>query len=312
VLTLTIGLLYFDRTPVSQTPAPTPEAPPRIIFVTGAPGCATTGRSWILEGFRHPIWALAFSPNGNLLASGGGLLDKPGDLRLWDVQAWKEHATLVGNAGCVNGVDFSPDATLLVTNGYDRTLRLWDVATGDQRALVSGATSSRAARAFAPNGKLIAFLSFDSGPLMAWDLGTGHSRRFFPELPFITCLAFDPAGWTLAVVTPGEPDILLLDATTGGIQAKLKAPARSAELAHSIPWYLSYSRDGCGLAGSWNTGSIEVWDVTARRLRFSIPGRYDWPQRVALRPDGGLLASGDFGGTLTLRDGHTGHEVEMR
>jgi WD40 repeat protein len=86
-----------------------------------------------MEGFRNQIWGLAFSADGNLLATGGGPVDKPGDLRLWNLQTWKERTSLVGHARCINFVDFSPDGSLLATNGNDQTLRLWDVATGDQR-----------------------------------------------------------------------------------------------------------------------------------------------------------------------------------
>jgi hypothetical protein len=58
-----------------------------------------------------------------------------------------------------------------------------------------------------------------------------------------------------------------------------KAPARSTELAPSIPCYLSFSRDSRDLAMSRNNGSVEVLDVAAQRLRCSIPGEDDWPPR---------------------------------
>jgi WD40 repeat protein len=311
VLALIGGLLYCDREPVSQPAAPTPEAPPRIACVSGAPGCLTTGRSWVLEGFRYPIWALAFSGDGQLLATGGGLLNKPGDLHLWDLRAWQERTTLVGHLGCVHSLAFSPDDALLVTNAYDRTLRLWDVATGRQRALVPGLLTKNGELAFLPEGNRVAFSTFHSGLLMAWDVGAYRSHRLGPELPIITCLGCNATGTTLAVGTIGDPGLLLLDSATGAIQARLKssAPGPWTERSRGIPSSLSFSKGGRVVALSRNDGSVEAWDVAARRSRFSLPGQND-VLRIALRPDGGLLASGDYDGALRMHDATSGQELE--
>jgi WD40 repeat protein len=310
MLTLSGVFVYCDHAPVAELPVTPALPPPHITCISGTPGCATTGRAWVLEGFRHPVWALAFSPDGKLLATGGKLTDQRGDLRLWDLQAWNERNTLVGHTGCVYSLDFSPDGTLLVTDGYDRTLRLWDVATGEQQAHVPGVTSGYGGLAFAPNGKFIAFRGSNSWMLMAWDLGAGQPRRLLPELPLVNCLDFDRAGRTLAVGTAGESGILLVDATTGAIQGRLQGPARSDGLPRSPPCQLSFSRGGDGLAVGYGDGHVELWDVAARRLRFSLPGARDARIRVALWPAGDLLAAGDYEGTLTLTDAHTGREVE--
>jgi WD40 repeat protein len=306
------GLVYCDRATVSQPPAPIALAPPHITCVAGTPGCATTGRSWVLEGFRHPVWALAFSPDGRLLATGGGILDNPGDIRLWDLHVWKERASLMGHAGGVNGLDFSPDGTLLVTDGYDRTLRLWDVATGRQRALVPGVTTRSGGLAFTPDGKSIAFRDFNLDLLMTWDLGAKQPHRLFPEVPLISCLEFDSAGRTLAVGTAGEAGILLVDAATGEIQARLRGPARPDGLPRSPACQLSFSKGGGDLAVGYEDGRIELWEVAARRLRVSLPATHDSHPRVALRPTGDLLAAGDCEGILTLCNARTGREVERR
>src|SRR6516164_748708 len=72
VLSVTAGVLYFDRAPASKAsvpePTPTLEAHPRITYLPHRPGRVTTGRCWGLEGFPHAIHALAFSPDGSLLA----------------------------------------------------------------------------------------------------------------------------------------------------------------------------------------------------------------------------------------------------
>jgi WD40 repeat protein len=313
MLTLSGVFVYCDHAPVSKLPVPTALPPPHITCISGTPGHASTGRAWVLEGFQHPVWALAFSPDGKLLATGGGHTDKLGDLRLWDLQAWTERTALVGHTGCVSSLDFSPDGTLLVTDGYDRTLRLWDVATGQQRALVPGVTTGSGGLVFAPDGKSISFRGLtNSWLLMAWDLGAELPRRQFPELPVICCLDFAPAGRTLAIGTTGEAGILLVDAASGAIQARLGGPAHPDGRPWIHPGQLSFSRGGGGLAVGYTDGRVELWDVGARRLRFSLPAAREARPRVALRPEGDLLATGDCEGTLTLTDARTGRELERR
>ncbi len=81
-----------------------------------------------LKGHRGPVYAVAFSPDGTILASAGGDLGKRlGELKLWDVATRKELASLEGHRDELRAVAFSPDGKLLASGGYDKTVKLWDV-----------------------------------------------------------------------------------------------------------------------------------------------------------------------------------------
>jgi WD40 repeat protein len=90
----------------------------------------TTGKEiGALEGCSDPVHAVAFSPDGKLLASAGGDQTKStGELKVWDVCKRKELAHLKGHDNVVRSVAFSPDGTTLASGGWDNTVKLWELS----------------------------------------------------------------------------------------------------------------------------------------------------------------------------------------
>jgi WD40 repeat protein len=85
-----------------------------------------------LPGLNSRVHSLAFSPDGKLLAAGGGQLD--GVVQLWDLETGKGRRNLTAHknplsvAGNVHAVAFSPDGRLLASAGDDGLVKLWSVA----------------------------------------------------------------------------------------------------------------------------------------------------------------------------------------
>ena len=154
---------------------------------------ADTGETeHILKGHTHPVWALAFSPDGNILASGG--LDWT--IRLWDARAGKQIRKLNRFRSGVYALAFSPDGKRLASagghilvptkdgRGYvslpedDETymVSVWDVQTGRRVQTLNGHTRTVWTLAFSPDGKTLASGGVDFAILL-WDIETGALKR---------------------------------------------------------------------------------------------------------------------------------------
>ncbi|MDE0043505.1 MAG: leucine-rich repeat domain-containing protein, partial [Candidatus Poribacteria bacterium] len=103
------------------------------------------------EGHLGLVWSVAYSPDGETLASGSF----DGTVKLWDVTAQESTGTLIGHTTAVLSVAFSPDGRTLASGSGDSTVRLWDVETELEYAMLphTGAVESVA---FSPNGALLA------------------------------------------------------------------------------------------------------------------------------------------------------------
>ena len=106
-----------------------------------------------LKGHEGFVSAVAFSPDGKTLATGGG--DR--SIKFWDVgHTSKTRNVLKGHAGTVHSVTFSPDGKTLATGSADKTIKLWDVGVQRELATLKGHEGSVRSIAFSPDGMTLA------------------------------------------------------------------------------------------------------------------------------------------------------------
>ncbi|SOD86419.1 trypsin-like peptidase domain-containing protein [Streptomyces sp. Ag109_G2-15] len=203
---------------------------------------------------------------------------------------------LSGHAMTVTSVAFSPDSRTLATGSYDRTVRLWDVATGTTRHILKRHTDQVYSVAFSPDGRTLATAGID-GRVLLWDVATGDPLYSLTYSQSANAVAFSPDGKTLATATADT--VQLWDATTRKAGRVLSG---HTGLVSSV----AFSPDSRTLAtASWDR-TTRLWDVATGTTRHILEGHTSEVVSVAYSPDGKTLATAGNDVTVLLWDVATG------
>jgi WD40 repeat protein len=267
-----------------------------LVRLAGALGClgVLAGRAGgkdtaLIQALKGELRAMAFSPDGKLLATVGGSLPFNkgaafGEVMLFDVDTGKERAALAGHKGMVEAVAFSPDGKRLATGGnfghpvagLGPPLIIWDMATLKEVARPTVGTVR--ALAFSPDGKALAVADFKTIRLL-------ETRRFKEEWAMkaagVWCLAWAPDG--KALFSGGsDGNLRRWDATTGRQTLRVRQEGAVRSLA--------FAPDGKTLAIAAGK-FITLWDPKREVERMVRQAHKADVESLAFAQDGELLLS---------------------
>jgi len=232
-----------------------------------------------ITGHNYGFRSIAFNPIGDRIVTGGRDLT----VRVWNVNNGENIITLLGHIGDIESVAFSPDGHTIASAGGslldnrwfadDYTVRLWDVTTQTQKAVLLGHIRTVYHVAFSPDGSMVASCGGD-GKAIFWDTETGHPiwtingdrgelKKQNEKRQSIGWLTFSPDGKKVA---NGNFDgIYVWDF------ASRQQIGTYTGLTIADPWSV-FSPNGNTLAAILENNDVRLWNIpTSERRQNLLP-----------------------------------------
>ena len=211
---------------------------------------------------------------------------------LWQTPVYRQHE------GPVLSVAWSPDGKTLASGSGDKTVKLWETATGKLLTNLQGHTDAVWSVAWSPDGKTLASGSSDQ-TVKLWEAATGKLLKSLQgHTGQVIWVAWSPDGKTLASGSTDQT-VKLWEVATGRLLKSLQGHTSSV---FTVAW----SPDGKTLASGSSDQTVKLWEAATGKLLTSLQGHTGQVYSVAWSPDGKTLASGSADKTVKLWETATG------
>ncbi len=241
----------------------------------------------------EPVAALAFAPDGRMLASAQG-----DSIRLWAIPDARPLATLDGHVAAVRALAFAPDGRTLASVSDDRSVKLWSIPEGRLRTTIREHGEPLRAVAWTPDGATVVSAA---GTIRTWNASTGRLRG-----------SVAGHGAAVRALWVGATGTTLVSASDDGTARTWALPTGTPR--STLP---GHDRAVVGVGAVDERTLVTASDDGTLRT-FSLPGglaarTFAWSGAGAtsLAVGGGVVVSGHADGTLARWDLATGRSTVM-
>ena len=227
--------------------------------------------------------------------------------------------TLQGHTGWVNGVAVTPDGRVAISASYDKTLKVWDIESGQELYELRGHAKSKRPYfggvngvAVTPDGRLAISASdflFRDHMLKVWDIESGQQLKGLRGHTFgVTGVAVTPNG-RLAISTSNDKTLKVWNIESG---QQLKSWRGHTDMVTGV----AVTPDGRLAISASLDGTLKVWDIESGQELYELRGHAKSKRPysggvngVAVTPDGRLAISASSDHTLKVWDIESGQEL---
>ncbi|MEH2180948.1 eIF2A-related protein, partial [Nostoc sp.] len=191
-------------------------------------------------------------------------------------------------------VVYSPNGQQLASASYDKTIKIWDVSSGQLLKSLTGHSSAVNSVVYSPNGQQLASASYDK-TIKIWDVNSGQLlKSLIGHSSAVNSVVYSPNGQQLASASY-DNTIKIWDVSSGQL---LKSLTGHSSAVNSVV----YSPNGQQLASASDDKTIKIWDVSSDQLLKSLTGHSSWVLSIVYSPNGQQLASASYDKTINLWD----------
>jgi WD40 repeat protein/tRNA A-37 threonylcarbamoyl transferase component Bud32 len=261
-----------------------------------------------LKGHQNEVWAVAFAPNGETLASAS----KDGTIKLWQTRPPRLPPNLLEDTSFP--LWFSTDGQTLLTRHKRGSFQYWNINSGRQIKEVRPlrTTEERTCTTVSADGNIAA-------------IGTRNGRLYVCDLEKAICIGTNDIDANPIVALAFSQDQNTLAVASGQtIHNQWRGATRLVDLRNGQTETLSseysgtdghasvaFSPDGKVLAGLGPNYTVRIWDVTARKLRFSLAGHAWHVVHLSFSPDGRQLVSSSYDNTARIWQVDCGKQLAL-
>lgn len=248
----------------------------------------------VSAGHSSVISSIAFSKNGKIFATG----DYVGIIKLWDFDSGKELRTLIGhtsensfvgydNKNSVYSLSFSPDGKTLASGSSDKTVKLWNVISGEEIRSFPGHSNAITFTKFSPDNQQLVTADFNE--IKLWDISSGKELKKLSQNT-IQSVTLSPNGKQVGFINNGYIKLWNID----GDEEPLTMPGHVYGVTS-----LDFSPDGKNLVSEGGQ-TFKFWETTSGRLLKTVVNHNSDISSFILLPDGEKLALRDKSKTIKL------------